>query len=302
MKKLISVALLILLTLVFAFNANAHPGRTDSDGGHYDRSTGEYHYHHGRPAHDHPNGKCPYDDEDIYEYNFSYTETTADSPQWDEDIYEESSSYTETTAAPIQTTDSPQRDDETYEESFSNTETTAAPIQTANSSQWEKLSYFLYPILVSVLACIVIVSFYIGLKKEVNNLTQGERVKYLRKELGLTLEKFGDAIGLKKSALSLIENGKNALTEANTLSICREFNVNEEWLRTGNGEWRAHLPEKDEIASIVYGILQPDAKNDSFYNIILSIVDTYQKLSPQSQEVIREFINQSLENIKKREG
>lgn len=161
MKKLISVALLILLTLVFAFNANAHPGRTDSDGGHYDRNTGEYHYHHGRPAHDHPNGKCPYDDEDIYEYNFSYTETTADSPQWDDDIYEESSSYTETTVAPIQTTDSPQRDDETYEESFSNIETTAAPIQTANSSQWEKVSYFLYPILVSILACIVIVSFYI---------------------------------------------------------------------------------------------------------------------------------------------
>lgn len=134
MKKLISVTLLILLTLIFAFNANAHPGRTDSDGGHYDRSTGEYHYHHGRPAHDHPNGKCPYDDEDIYEYNFSYTETTADSPQWDDAIYEESSSYTETTAAPI---------------------------QTANSSQWEKVSYFLYPILVSILACIVIVSFYI---------------------------------------------------------------------------------------------------------------------------------------------
>lgn len=133
-------------------------------------------------------------------------------------------------------------------------------------------------------------------------MTQGERVKYLRKELGLTLEKFGDAIGLKKSALSLIENGKNALTEANTLSICREFNVNEEWLRTGNGEWRVHLPEKDELASIVYGILQPDAKNDSFYNIILSIVDTYQKLTPQSQEVIRKFIDQSLENIKKREG
>ena len=45
-----------------------------------------------------------------------------------------------------------------------------------------------------------------------------------------------------------------------------------------------------------------DAKNDSFYNIILSIVDTYQKLTPQSQEVIRKFIDQSLENIKKREG
>lgn len=134
MKKLISVALLILLTLVFAFNANAHPGRTDSDGGHYDRSIGEYHYHHGRLAHDHPNGKCPYEDEDIYEENFSYTETTADSPQWDNDIYEESSSYAETTAAPI---------------------------QAADSLQWKNEPYFLYPILASILVCIVVVSFFI---------------------------------------------------------------------------------------------------------------------------------------------
>ena len=38
----------------------AHPGRTDGNGGHYNRSTGEYHYHHGYPAHDHENGICPY--------------------------------------------------------------------------------------------------------------------------------------------------------------------------------------------------------------------------------------------------
>ena len=38
----------------------AHSGRTDGKGGHYNRSTGEYHYHHGYPAHDHENGICPY--------------------------------------------------------------------------------------------------------------------------------------------------------------------------------------------------------------------------------------------------
>lgn len=42
----------------------AHPGRTDSRGGHYNRSTGEYHYHHGYPAHQHPDGVCPYDFDD----------------------------------------------------------------------------------------------------------------------------------------------------------------------------------------------------------------------------------------------
>lgn len=57
-------------------------------------------------------------------------------------------------------------------------------------------------------------------------MTQGERVKEIRKSLGFTLDKFGERIGLKKSALSLIENGKNVLTDGNILSICREYNVN----------------------------------------------------------------------------
>lgn len=43
-----------------------HSGKTDGNGGHYDHSTGEYHYHHGYPAHQHPNGVCPYD---AQEYN-----------------------------------------------------------------------------------------------------------------------------------------------------------------------------------------------------------------------------------------
>lgn len=49
------------LTLLLPLSAQAHSGRTDSNDGHYDRSTGEYHYHHGFPPHQHPNGICPYD-------------------------------------------------------------------------------------------------------------------------------------------------------------------------------------------------------------------------------------------------
>lgn len=64
-------------------------------------------------------------------------------------------------------------------------------------------------------------------------MTQGERVKEARKSLGLTLDKFGERIGLKKSALSLIENGKNELTDGNVLAICREYNVSEKWIRDG---------------------------------------------------------------------
>ncbi len=69
-------------------------------------------------------------------------------------------------------------------------------------------------------------------------MTQGERVKEIRKsdKVNLTMEKFGERIGLKKSAVSLIESGKNALTDANIKSICREFGVDYMWLTTGDGE------------------------------------------------------------------
>lgn len=58
------VPLFLLLLLCFPAVSAAHPGRTDADGGHYDRSTGEYHYHHGYPAHQHTDGICPYDYDD----------------------------------------------------------------------------------------------------------------------------------------------------------------------------------------------------------------------------------------------
>lgn len=73
MKKLfyiiISVFLCSLCLLLPCFVSFAHPGDLDENGGHYDRSTGEYHYHHGYPAHQHENGKCPYDYDDNVNHN-----------------------------------------------------------------------------------------------------------------------------------------------------------------------------------------------------------------------------------------
>lgn len=66
--KALCAAMLPVLILVFSFTIWAHPGRTDSSGGHYNRSTGEYHYHHGYPAHQHPGGVCPYDCNDLTDH------------------------------------------------------------------------------------------------------------------------------------------------------------------------------------------------------------------------------------------
>lgn len=74
-----------------------------------------------------------------------------------------------------------------------------------------------------------------------------ERVKALRKELGLTLEKFAEPLGVGKTSISKIELGQVNLTDQMAKAICREYSVNEEWLRNGTGEMFAARPIGDDL-------------------------------------------------------
>lgn len=74
-RLLIAVAIISIMPI--SFLCSAHPGRTDSDGGHYDRSTGKYHYHHGYPAHQHTNGECPYDFKDKTNHQSGHTSSSS---------------------------------------------------------------------------------------------------------------------------------------------------------------------------------------------------------------------------------
>lgn len=67
-------------------------------------------------------------------------------------------------------------------------------------------------------------------------MTQGERIREVRKALNLTLEKFGEQIGVGKSTISDLENERRSLSEHMTKSICREFHVDYIWLTSGEGE------------------------------------------------------------------
>lgn len=95
-------------------------------------------------------------------------------------------------------------------------------------------------------------------------MTQNERIKEVRKSLGLTLDKFGERIGLKKSAVSLIENGKNSVTDANIKAICREFGVDYIWLTTGDGEMFVETDDDfiERIDRIMAG--EDDARKNLF--------------------------------------
>jgi hypothetical protein len=64
LKKFLILVCCLLIAFATANISLAHPGGTDENGGHYDNSSGEYHYHHGESAHQHPNGVCPYTSND----------------------------------------------------------------------------------------------------------------------------------------------------------------------------------------------------------------------------------------------
>ena len=114
-----------------------------------------------------------------------------------------------------------------------------------------------------------------------------ERIKELRKTLGLTLDKFGERVGLRKSSLSQIENGVNGVTEQLIKSVCREFNVREEWLRTGKEPMFNAFPQTvlDELC-VQYDLDKLDRQ----------IVDIYISLPKQLRDSVKDHIKKTYFN------
>lgn len=131
-------------------------------------------------------------------------------------------------------------------------------------------------------------------------MTQGERVREIRKALGLTLEKFGNEIGLKKNSISQIENGVNELTEANLMAICREnWNnklVNEEWLRNGEGEMFLPITRDDEIAKLTADLFKEE--EDSFKT---RLILTLSKLDESEWAVLEKIAKELTKDPKKKD-
>ena len=87
----------------------------------------------------------------------------------------------------------------------------------------------------------------------------GTRVKKVRLRKGISQEQFGEIIGIKKAAVSKIENGENSLSKGNLLAICRQFNVNKEWLINGNGEMFTLKSKEDEIRNFFENAISSDS-------------------------------------------
>ena len=123
-----------------------------------------------------------------------------------------------------------------------------------------------------------------------------ERVKELRKELGLSGEKFGEKIGIKRNSLSQIETGKNSLTEQNILAICREFNVSEEWLRYGIGDMFLDMSLDEEITSFM-GDIQWSA-GDTFKKRFVAAIA---RLNEEEWEILEKVIRSMVEEDNKKD-
>lgn len=112
-------------------------------------------------------------------------------------------------------------------------------------------------------------------------MTQGERIKELRKYLDLTMEKFGERLGVGKTAISKLENNERNLTDQMAISICREFNVNETWLRTGEGDMFEPMSRGETIAQFA-GELMKD-EDDSFRR---RLVEALAQLDEEEWEIL----------------
>lgn len=117
-------------------------------------------------------------------------------------------------------------------------------------------------------------------------MTINDRVKQLRKSLNLTLDKFGERVGVTKTAISNIENGNRGVTEQMFKSICREFNVREEWLRDGIEP----VYDLSEENGIEYIELLMNGVDSSFRDIILDIIKSYSELNDDNKKTVVRFI------------
>ena len=112
-------------------------------------------------------------------------------------------------------------------------------------------------------------------------MTQGERVKEIRKTLTLTLEKFGNKLGVGKTAISKIEKNENTLTDQMAKSICREYNVNYDWLIYEEGEMFSDLPKT---------VLDELCKQYECDELDRTIIAEYLKLNAMERQVVKKYI------------
>lgn len=120
------------------------------------------------------------------------------------------------------------------------------------------------------------------------------RIKQIRKGKNLTQVEFGERIGVKGNTVTNYETGLRNPTDAVILSICREFNVNEDWLRNGTGKMY-----KERDGSFSELLVELEDSDDDF---IKSLITVYMGLDEDSKSALRKIAKEMAEKYKSREN
>ena len=112
-------------------------------------------------------------------------------------------------------------------------------------------------------------------------MTENERVKEIRKANKLSMEKFGESLGVSGAAISMIESGERNVSTQIEMLICSKYDINETWLRTGEGEMKAEQPE-DEIDAVI--------KKYDLSEEVRVMLEQFVKLRSDHQEIIADYI------------
>lgn len=111
-----------------------------------------------------------------------------------------------------------------------------------------------------------------------------KRIALIRKEMGLNQQTFADRIGLTKNFVSLVETGNRAPSDRTISDICREFSINETWLRTGEGEMFKPVNRDAEIAAFMGDVMR--GETDDFRRRLVAVLT---KLDSEEWELLEQM-------------
>lgn len=121
-----------------------------------------------------------------------------------------------------------------------------------------------------------------------------ERIKELRKALGLTQQKFADAIGVKQNTVAQYEIGRNPPTDTVITLICREFHVSEAWLRTGEGEMFQPKSRNEELFEFAAKVAEGGSGS-----IQAQLLAVMARLTDEQWEILAQVAHEFVEETKK---
>ena len=116
-----------------------------------------------------------------------------------------------------------------------------------------------------------------------------ERIKQLRTMLGLTQQKFADRLGLKRQTIAAYEVGNIEPSDSTLLLICKEFGVNEKWLRYNEGDIYKSHPPTGEINNAISNVLEDTNCDNSVYTLVKEFLLKYDKMDAKSKDVINKL-------------